>query len=136
MGPFMGPVMYPPGFYGQYPLPSGPKPGEGSFYPPLYITQVPGHPSHPHGGQEGDSQGYSAPHFYSTPFLTSYPPPYQTYFLHRADGQPSIPSPPYATYAPLYPKPLSAGGTTELVGSTRDHRMDGSGEDRSIEKSG
>jgi len=135
MGPYIGPVMYPPSFYSQYPPSSGPKLGEGAFYPPFYITTpVPPHPQS-HGVQEGESQGFPPhPHFYSAPLLASYPQPYHAYVLHRADGQGSLPGPHYTAYAPMYSKPPSAGSSSELIGNIRDPRMDG--EDRSIEKSG
>ena len=128
--PYMGPVPY-PNFYGQYSPPSGPKPGEGAYYPPIYIPVTP-HPSQSHGGQEGGDQGYTSshPHFYPTTFLTPYAQPYPSYMMHR-DGQISIPGPHYAAYTPMYHKPPSAGSSSDL-GGLRDSS---GGEDRSVEKS-
>lgn len=130
--PFMGPVAY-PSFYGQYSSPSGPKPGEGAYYPPIYVP-VPPHPSQSHGGQEGENQGYPSPHphFYPTTFLAPYAQPYPPYMMHRADGQISLPGPHYATYAPIYHKPPSAGSSSDL-GGLRDHS---GGDEGSGEKSG
>jgi hypothetical protein len=129
--PYMGPVPY-TSFYGQYSTPPGPKPGEGPYYPPIYIPMA--HPSQSHGGQDGDNQGYPPQHshFYPTTFLTPYAQPYPSYVMHRADGQLSLPGPHYAAYAPMYHKPPSAESSSDL-GGLRDHM---SGDNGSMEKSG
>jgi hypothetical protein len=138
MGPYMGPIGYPPGFYSQYPPPSGPKPGEGpTYYPQFYIASLPAPPLPPsHGNQEGENQGYPPhPQFYPATFLTHYAQPYPPYMMHaRTDGQMALPSPHYAAYTPTYPKPPSADSSGDVSG-IRDPQMEGrNGEEGSIDK--
>jgi len=136
MGPFMGPFVYPPNYFPhQYSSSSsstGPKPGEGGFYSPYYVAVPPPSPPQAHGGQDGDNQGYPPPppQYFAAPFLASYPQHFQTYMVHRADGQASLPGQHYGAYAPMYPKPPSAGSSSEFIGNIRDS------EGRGVEKSG
>ncbi|PBK77802.1 hypothetical protein ARMSODRAFT_946675 [Armillaria solidipes] len=113
--PYMGPVGYPPGYFGQYPPPSLGKPGEApNFYPQFFITSVPPPPppSLQH-NQEGDAQPYppQSPHqFYSTTFLAPYAQPYPSYVVARPDAQVQMPPAPYTYPSPVYGKqPVEMG---------------------------
>jgi hypothetical protein len=129
--PYLGPVGYPPGFYGQYPGPPGPKPGEGhTYYPQFYLAPV--HP--PTGaGQDSDNVGYppSQPQFYPTTFLTPYTQPYPPYVMHpRPESQIPLPSNSYNPYSQMYQKPHSTGGSgvdavVLSMGSRRDGHSEG-----------
>jgi hypothetical protein len=128
--PFMGPVSY-PSFYGQYTSPPGAKPGEGTFYQPIYIPVSP-HPPQHHATQDGEHHAYPAahPHYYPPPtFITPYPQHYAPYMMHRADGQFSIPGPHYAAYAPMYARP-HPGASSSDMGGIRDTGGDNGGVDK------
>ncbi|KAN0075304.1 hypothetical protein V8E55_011327 [Tylopilus felleus] len=117
MPPYMAaPVGYAAGFYGQFPAPPTPKPGEApAYYPQFYITPVPP-PNHNGHGQDGEQQGYAQPpQFYPATFLPYAPQPYGPYMVHphRPDGQMAMTPPQYASFAQLYGKPPSAGGSHE-----------------------
>lgn len=112
--PLMGPYLhfgFPPGYYGQYPPPTVPKPGEGApLYPQYFLAPVPVQPQASQGGQEGDPQ--FPPQSYYPAYVTQLGPPpvaYPQYMVPRPDGQPSGQ---YAVYgAPVYQRPSSAGGS-------------------------
>ncbi|KAH9951985.1 hypothetical protein B0H21DRAFT_775564 [Amylocystis lapponica] len=124
--PYVTPMGFPPGFYGQYPGGPGPKPGEGAVYYPQFYIPVPAHPPPHASGQEGEVQGYPQPQFYPTflaPYTQPYPPPYM--MPHpRPDGQIAMaPAPPphhYAPYPQAYPKPPSRG--PEMSAQALDRR--------------
>ncbi|KAF8136132.1 hypothetical protein EV363DRAFT_1395276 [Boletus edulis] len=116
MPPYMAaPVGYAAGFYGQFPAPTTPKPGEApAYYPQFYITHVPP-PNHNGHGQDGEQQGYAQPaQFYPATFLPYAPQPYGPYMVHphRPDAQMAM-APQYAPFPQLYGKPPSAGGSHE-----------------------
>ncbi|KAF9239618.1 hypothetical protein BU15DRAFT_87930 [Melanogaster broomeanus] len=93
------PVGYAAGFYGQFPAPPTPKPGEAPAYYP-----------------NGEQQGYAQPaQFYPATFLQYAPQPYGPYMMHphRPDGQMAMTAPQYAPFPQMYGKPPSAGGSNE-----------------------
>jgi hypothetical protein len=123
MPPYMtAPVGYAAGFYGQFPAPPTPKPGEApAYYPQFYITPVPP-PNHNGHGQDGEQQGYAQPpQFYPATFLPYAPQPYGPYMVHphRPDGQIPMTAPQYASFTQLYGKPPSVGGSHD--GGRNDH---------------
>ncbi|KAH7905442.1 hypothetical protein BJ138DRAFT_1017698 [Hygrophoropsis aurantiaca] len=132
MPPYMaGPVGYAPSFYGQFPAPPTPKPGDGpAYYPQFYITPVPPPNHNGHGVQEGEPQGYPQPQpqFYSATFLPYAHQPYGPYMMHphRPDGQMTMPSPHYAPFGPMYGKSPSAGGSSDSgnLGGRAEHGED------------
>ncbi|KAJ7490047.1 hypothetical protein B0H11DRAFT_2156802 [Mycena galericulata] len=71
-----------PGFYAQFPLPPGHKPGETAYYPQFYLAPV---PAPPNTRQEGEATSSpTPPQFIPATFMASYPP----YIMHpRPDGQ-------------------------------------------------
>jgi len=120
--PFVGPVGFPPGFYGQYPSPPQ-KPGDPPiYYPQFYIAPLPAPP--PHGSADGEG-GYAHPQFYPATFLAPYAQPYAPYMMPHArpDGQMAMPPPgAHFTYPPIYPRPPS--GSHEGGLERRDNRGD------------
>ncbi|KAG1715655.1 hypothetical protein ID866_1497 [Astraeus odoratus] len=122
------PVGYATNFYGQFPPPPTPKPGEAAaYYPQFYIAQIPP-PHNGHAGQDPEQQGYApAPHFFPAAFLP-YAPQYGPYMMHpphRPDGQIALPTPQYAPFpqAQAYPKPPATAGSVDSgnVNGRNDH---------------
>ncbi|KAJ3478459.1 hypothetical protein NLI96_g9741 [Meripilus lineatus] len=108
--PYVAPMGYSPGFYGQYPAAPAAKPGEAPlYYPQFYIAPMPALPPTHAPGQEGEPTAYPAPQFFPT-FITPYAQPYpHTYMLPRPDGQIALAAPaPYAPYPQVYPKHVIA----------------------------
>jgi hypothetical protein len=121
--PFVGPVGFPPGFYGQYPA-APPKPGDPPmYYPQFYIAPMPppphGMPQHPGPDSEGN---YPHPQFYPATFLAPYAQPYAPYMLPHArpDGQIAMPPGAHFTYPPIYPRPP----TPEAPAERRENRAE------------
>ena len=115
--PFIGPVGFPPGFFGQY-APAPPKPGDPAIYcPHFYLaTPIPAHGLPPHQNSDGEPT-YHHPHFYPTTFLTPYPQPYAPYMMpHRPDGQVALPS--------VYPGFPPISGRLQSGTSQQDQRDD------------
>ena len=138
--PYMTPVGYPAGFFGQYPALPSLKPGEAqpAFYPQYYFAPIPMPPPQVT-GQDGESPGYPAGFYPATflapyapqpyapqpypgaamPYMLSAPPPPHHHLppqsassLLRPDGQPIA----FAAYPPAYAKPPAP-----LVASTSPH---------------
>ncbi|KAF7338547.1 hypothetical protein MVEN_02080900 [Mycena venus] len=93
------PVGYTPGFYAQFPLPPGHKPGDSVYYPPFYVA--PG-PSSPHAGHEGEGSAYPPPpQFFPATFMTAYAQPYPAHMAYtRPDGHIHYPGAPPAVKPP------------------------------------
>jgi hypothetical protein len=111
MGPFMAPVAYPPGLYGQYTQPTG-RSGEAAAYYHQLFVQLP---------QNTDSDGPAyPPHAQFYPTFVPYGGPYSSYMVphQRPDGQIT-----FAPY-PIYQKPPSAGGSNDSGTSSGQRRMD------------
>ncbi|KAJ7929387.1 hypothetical protein B0H13DRAFT_948281 [Mycena leptocephala] len=91
------PVGYPPGFYAQFPLAAGHKPGEPVYYPQFYLAPV---PAPPNAGQ-GESSTYPPPpQFFPATFMTAYAQSYPPYVVHSgADGQMHYPGAPSGSAA-------------------------------------
>ncbi|KAL6309182.1 hypothetical protein BKA93DRAFT_815063 [Sparassis latifolia] len=127
--PYMTPVGYPPGFFGQY-SPGPPKPGEAIYYPQFYLAPVPHAPQtlpHPN-GQDGEPFPHAP--LYSATFLAPYAQPYATpYMIPRPpDGQMMMPPAPphYAPYPPPQylskPPSRSADSGFQMLEVRRDAR--------------
>lgn len=110
MGPYMAPIAYPPGLYGQYTQPTG-RSGEAAAYYPQFFIQVPPN-------ADGDGPAYPPHAFY--PAFVPYGGPYPPYMVphQRQDGQITL-----ASY-PMYPRPPSAGGSNNPGMSSGQRRTD------------
>lgn len=117
MPPYMaGPMGYATSFYGQFPAPPTPKPGEApaAYYPQFYITPIPP-PHNGHPGQDVEQQGYAQLAQFYPAFLPYAPQAYGPYMMHphRPDGQMPLPAPQYAPFPQPYGKPSSTPGSVD-----------------------
>lgn len=114
MPPYLAaPVGYATSFYGQFPAPPTPKPGDATaYYPQFYITPIPPPPPphNGHSGQDPEQQGYPQPAQFYPAFLPYAPQAYGPYMVHphRPDGQMALPSSPYPPFPPPFAKPTSS----------------------------
>ncbi|KAL4065421.1 hypothetical protein J3A83DRAFT_4266896 [Scleroderma citrinum] len=126
MPPYLAaPVGYATSFYGQFPAPPTPKPGDApAYYPQFYITPIPP-PHNGHSGQDPEQQGYPQPAQFYPAFLPYAPQAYGPYMVHphRPDGQMPMPPSQYSPFPPPFPKPTSSTGQVDAanVNGRNDH---------------